>query len=68
MCGASFASESIIRGLFGCELRVGEGPLTIAKSSLPRGFRGTLSEIRYRGALYTVESTAHGMIVSKESD
>jgi hypothetical protein len=68
MCGAAFASESVIRGLFGCEARVAEGPLSIANPSEPRGFQGTLSDVRYRGGLYTVQSTSTGMTVRKGAE
>jgi hypothetical protein len=61
-CGAAFASETILRGLFGFEPGT-NATLTPLDLAAPRGFTGSLSGLSYQGATYRITSDAKGLSV-----
>ncbi len=67
ICGASWASEAVLRGLFGCVTQAdANAPLMLRDASIPRGFEGSLKGVRYHGDSYTITSDAHGLTLTKE--
>ena len=59
LCGGAFA-DVIISSFFGFQPDW-TGKLAIVNPESPRGFEGRLSGVRWRGKLYTLASTAHGI-------
>ena len=65
---SGYIADGIIRGLFGFmpSLEATNGALALKQPTIDRGFNGTLKHVRYRGELWTITASAHGVRAQKE--
>ena len=63
--GSAFASQTILRGLFGVEPDTNSALLPL-DAGTPRGFTGSLAGFTYQGASYRITSNANGLSVGPD--